>query len=32
VRIVATTEELFLRMSYSESFTPKRVQNATWHW
>jgi cellulose synthase/poly-beta-1,6-N-acetylglucosamine synthase-like glycosyltransferase len=32
VRGVATTEELFLRMSYAESFTPERVRNATWHW
>jgi cellulose synthase/poly-beta-1,6-N-acetylglucosamine synthase-like glycosyltransferase len=32
VRLVATTEELFLRKSYAESFTPERVRNATWHW
>jgi len=32
VRLVATTEEILLRKSYSESFTPERVRNATWHW
>jgi cellulose synthase/poly-beta-1,6-N-acetylglucosamine synthase-like glycosyltransferase len=32
VRLVATTEEIFLRKSYSESFTPDRIRNATWHW
>jgi hypothetical protein len=32
VRLVATTEEIFLRKSYSENFTPERVRNATWHW
>jgi cellulose synthase/poly-beta-1,6-N-acetylglucosamine synthase-like glycosyltransferase len=32
VRLVATTEEIFLRKSYAESFTPDRIRNATWHW
>jgi cellulose synthase/poly-beta-1,6-N-acetylglucosamine synthase-like glycosyltransferase len=32
VRAVATTEELLLRKSYTESFTPERIRNATWHW
>jgi hypothetical protein len=32
VRLVATTEEIFLRKSYAESFTPARIRNATWHW
>jgi biofilm PGA synthesis N-glycosyltransferase PgaC len=32
VRLVATTEEIFLRKSYTESFTPDRIRNATWHW
>jgi len=32
VRLVATTEEIFLRTSYAESFTPARIRNATWHW
>jgi poly-beta-1,6-N-acetyl-D-glucosamine synthase len=32
VRLVATTEEIFLRTSYAESFTPVRIRNATWHW
>jgi len=32
VRLVATTEEIFLRTSYAESFTPERIRNATWHW
>jgi cellulose synthase/poly-beta-1,6-N-acetylglucosamine synthase-like glycosyltransferase len=32
VRLVATTEEIFLRKSYSESFTPDRIRHATWHW
>jgi biofilm PGA synthesis N-glycosyltransferase PgaC len=32
VRLVATTEEIFLRKSYAESFTPDRVRKSTWHW
>jgi cellulose synthase/poly-beta-1,6-N-acetylglucosamine synthase-like glycosyltransferase len=32
VRLVGTTEEIFLRRSYTERFTPDRVRNATWHW
>jgi cellulose synthase/poly-beta-1,6-N-acetylglucosamine synthase-like glycosyltransferase len=32
VRLVATTEEIFFRKSYAESFTPDRIRNATWHW
>jgi cellulose synthase/poly-beta-1,6-N-acetylglucosamine synthase-like glycosyltransferase len=32
VRLVGTTEEIFLRKSYLEKFTPDRVRNATWHW
>jgi biofilm PGA synthesis N-glycosyltransferase PgaC len=32
VRLAATTEEIFWRTSYSESFTPDRIRNATWHW
>jgi biofilm PGA synthesis N-glycosyltransferase PgaC len=32
VRLVATTEEVFLRKSYTEKFTPDRVRSATWHW
>jgi cellulose synthase/poly-beta-1,6-N-acetylglucosamine synthase-like glycosyltransferase len=32
VRLVATTEEIFFRTSYTESFVPDRIRNATWHW
>jgi cellulose synthase/poly-beta-1,6-N-acetylglucosamine synthase-like glycosyltransferase len=32
VRLVATTEEIFWRTSYAETFTPDRIRNATWHW
>jgi hypothetical protein len=32
VRLVATTQEILVRRSYSEPFTPERVRLATWHW
>jgi hypothetical protein len=32
VRFVATTQEIFIRRSYSEKFTPERIRDATWHW
>ena len=32
VRLVATTEEIFFRTSYTEGFVPDRIRNATWHW
>ncbi|HLN33012.1 MAG TPA: glycosyltransferase [Gemmataceae bacterium] len=32
VRLVATTQEILVRRSYSEPFPPERIRNATWHW
>jgi hypothetical protein len=32
VRLVATTEEIFLRKSFQDNYVPKRVREATWHW
>lgn len=31
-RLVATTQEIFVRRSYSEPFPPDRIRDATWHW
>jgi cellulose synthase/poly-beta-1,6-N-acetylglucosamine synthase-like glycosyltransferase len=32
VRLVATTEELFLRKSCEDNYVPARVRDATWRW
>jgi cellulose synthase/poly-beta-1,6-N-acetylglucosamine synthase-like glycosyltransferase len=32
VRLVATTEEIFLRKSFQDNYVPQRVRDATWHW
>ena len=32
VRLVATTEEIFLRKSYQDNYVPARVREATWRW
>jgi cellulose synthase/poly-beta-1,6-N-acetylglucosamine synthase-like glycosyltransferase len=32
VRLVATTEEIFLRRSYEDNYVPARVREATWRW
>jgi cellulose synthase/poly-beta-1,6-N-acetylglucosamine synthase-like glycosyltransferase len=32
VRLVATTEELFLRKSFQDNYVPAKVRAATWHW
>jgi cellulose synthase/poly-beta-1,6-N-acetylglucosamine synthase-like glycosyltransferase len=32
VRLVAVSEELFLRRSLEDNFYPARVRDATWHW
>jgi hypothetical protein len=32
VRLVATTEETFLRKSFQDNYVPPKVRNATWHW
>jgi cellulose synthase/poly-beta-1,6-N-acetylglucosamine synthase-like glycosyltransferase len=32
VRLVATTEEIFLRKSFDDNYVPPKVRAATWHW
>ncbi|MCI0456751.1 MAG: glycosyltransferase [Gemmataceae bacterium] len=32
VRLVATTEEIFLRKSFADNYVPAKVRTATWHW
>jgi cellulose synthase/poly-beta-1,6-N-acetylglucosamine synthase-like glycosyltransferase len=32
VRLVATTEEIFLRKSFEDNYVPARVRQATWRW
>lgn len=32
VRFIATLQEILVRRSYSEPFTPERIRGATWHW
>jgi poly-beta-1,6-N-acetyl-D-glucosamine synthase len=32
VRVVAVTEEVFLRKSFDDNFYPAHVREATWHW
>lgn len=32
VRLIATTDELFLRRSFDDDFSPARVREATWRW
>src|SRR5262249_3473562 len=31
-RLVATTEEIFLRKSFHDNFVPAKVRSVTWHW
>src|SRR5262249_48558079 len=32
VRLVATTEEIFLRKSFQDNYVPQHVREATWQW
>lgn len=32
VRLVATTEEIFLRKSYEDNYVPEHVRESTWRW
>jgi hypothetical protein len=32
VRLVATTEEIFVRKSFEDNYVPIKVRRATWHW
>jgi poly-beta-1,6-N-acetyl-D-glucosamine synthase len=32
VRLVATTEEVFLRKSFQDNYVPAKVRSVTWHW
>ncbi len=32
VRLIATTEEIFLRKSFQDNFVPGKVRQATWRW
>jgi poly-beta-1,6-N-acetyl-D-glucosamine synthase len=32
VRLIATTEEIFLRKSYQDNYVPVKVRQATWQW
>ena len=32
VRLIATTEEVFLRKSFQDNYVPLKVRRTTWHW
>jgi cellulose synthase/poly-beta-1,6-N-acetylglucosamine synthase-like glycosyltransferase len=32
VRLIATTEEIFLRKSYEDNYVPAKVRESTWRW
>ena len=32
VRLIATTEEILFRTSFTDNYVPEKVRKATWHW